>query len=164
MGAAADFRTIADTLAARGAGLAPRDDSATTAALVELANAGKAALEAAAAAEVGPGVIVQALEGLGDELAAAGFANDAQMLTVEEFLKTVLIEFRNVRKQVEGSSALTRAYVISAGRLLRITEQAEATGAETSKRVALENRRALQEAAQALDAAGLKVEVTARRS
>jgi hypothetical protein len=162
---ASKFRQVADRLAdaaLAATGETPGEDD--LAALVEAGMAGKAALEAASAAEIGPGVITKALEGLRQELEAVELAEFADAAPIEDVLRTVLHELRARREQADKHrvvvQSLTVAYRHVAYRLLKITEQAEATGTATSQRVAAPSRQAIERSILTLQDVGLSIPIT----
>lgn len=166
MPAASDFRRVADLLGQQAVEEVGRMDSGEAADFLrDMAHAGKAALEAARAAELGAGEITRMLEGMADELEAAGLAELEATLSVEDFLRHVLTAVRQAGTRLERQGpreeALAGAYRVVARRLLTITRQAEATGQEGSLRVARANRTAIEESVIRLEQAGLSIPIEA---
>lgn len=164
-GAAQDFRAIADGLARQGAALVGEDPPQTDR-LVQIATAGKAAMEASQAARLGPSDVERMLAAMADELEAVDLLEAAEKMDVEDFLKLILGTIGKLARSNDPQKmkALEQAYKLTTGRLLQITEQAEAANNATSTRVAQQNRRAIDESVVTLERAGLSVPVTAARS
>ena len=164
MAASADFRRLADELGRHAlVELEKMDGGDAADFLRDIAHAGKAAMEAAQAAEVGPGEIVRALDALRDELDELELSDLAGSLSPADFLGHVLGVVRQLRRERQKTSArdkaLISAYRHAAGRLLLITRQAEAAESETSMRVARQNRAALTASVVELEGAGLSIPI-----
>lgn len=165
MPAGADFRAIADALGVAGREIA--EDTTKTATeratlLHDVALSGKAAMDASAAAAAGPNDVELALANLADDLAEAGYLEDAQTLSITDLLRVFLRAAIDLKKQPGHKRALERAYRIAAGRLLWVTEAQESTQSDVAMRVARANRQAITESVMALEQAGLSIPVEPR--
>lgn len=167
MAAAENFRRVAEKLAELAVTEVDKLDGGDAADyLRDMAHAGKAAMEASKAAELDAASVSAALREIEEELTDAGLLDVSMAMPLEEFLQFVFVELVKLREQAgRGKTrldALRDGYEILGGRLLRITEQAEATEQPTSLRVAMQNRAAIDEAIVALEAAGLSVPLQPR--